>query len=206
MKYTLTIILFVLTTYTFSQEKEFKEGDAIEFFDGVNWLDGEIGKVNANGTYLIYVGGQKSKTKTLKKEDIQSLYMPEDKIITTTVTKSVYYESQKYTVLDVVKYLSGNEIIESEILNIGDDNTYQVYTDNSKTGVKWVKESDLTYVRNKNAVVNSDFKKGTLVSVFDGENWIDSEIIEAQNEMFQVFFNAEKTATKWVTSKELKLK
>jgi hypothetical protein len=206
MKLLITIFIIFTSGLTFSQSSDFKVGDQIEFFDGVDWIDGEIGSVNPNGTYLIYVNGNKSKTKILKKDDIQALFMDEDKIITTTVTKTVETYIQKFNITDIVKYTSGNEVIESEVLNINEENKYQVYGDNQQTKVIWIEEDKLTYVRSKNTFVHPDFKKGTLVLVNTGEVWIESEIIEAQNEMFQVYYDSEKSSTRWVSSKELKLR
>ncbi len=207
LKILICSILVGFSSIISAQEtKTFNVGDAIEYFDGVDWIDGEIAKINANNTYVVYVRGDKNKTKVVPKDDVQALFMEKEKIITTTVTKEVETITNKFSVLDIVKYHKDNVWIESEIINIGKNNEYLVYENAEKTSVVWKKDSELSFVRRIQNEAEILHKVGDIVYFLNGEVWHESEIISINDGMAQVYSNLEKTETKWIKTGDLKKK
>jgi hypothetical protein len=201
-----SILLSFSSIITAQETKTFNVGDAIEYFDGVDWIDGEIAKVNSNNTYVVYVRGDKNKTKVVPKDDVQALFMEKEKIITTTVTKEVETITNKFSILDIVKYHKDNVWIESEIINIGKNNEYLVYENNEKTSVVWKKDSELSFVRSIQNDAEILHKVGDVVFFLNGEVWHESEILALNDGLAQVYSNIEKTETKWIKTSDLKKK
>lgn len=268
------IIFLFITFFTLSVlsqgTQNYKVGDEVEYFDGLNWIESKIIQVGSNGKYLVYINRSESETKWYGADDIQPLYKDDAKIVKTKVEIIETVVQPKYRVEDSVKYKDANQNwILTTIMNLGPDYTYQIYSDTNEVGTLWIHEKDLLFVSSKykeevqvdkqqiytykvsdvlefyedNAwkkgtvkEINSEgkykfhqsnkwfasedirtlstnpdeirssmkFNEGDLVKVYDGQNWIESEVIQVgTNQTYQVFYNLHKTSTKWVEAKDL---
>lgn len=271
MKTLITIILSLLSLNIIAQENtSYKVGDEVEYFDGLNWIESKIIQIGPNGKYLININRSENQTKWFSQENLQPLFKDDAKIIKTKVEVIETVVKPKFHVADIVKYFENNTWIETSIMNLGPDYTYQIYIDTNKTGVIWKNENELVLISsNYNEPIIEDmhnnstysvndvleffegdvwktgtiieisadglykfnksnewfstneiriispnvsqennpeyFEVGNKVIVFDGKKWIESEILQINDYMqYQVFYNVEKTITKWVENKDLK--
>ncbi|MES2589435.1 MAG: hypothetical protein V4622_10675 [Bacteroidota bacterium] len=209
MKKALLLVIFLVSTFIIqAQEKVvYAVGDDVEYFDGVNWIDSKIVQVGANNQYLIYLNQNQAKTKWLDGEELQPLYKAEQKIIERKVVITEYTVVPKFFPGDLIKYKSNGTWIETEIIQRGADLKYQVYSDASKNSILWINEADIELIKSKTQQTSesSEFKVGDKVKVYDGGAWLESEIVQVGDSgMYQVYFNSEKTESRWVQATDLK--
>jgi hypothetical protein len=74
LKIKLLFTIILASFICFSQETNFKVGDDVEYFDGLNWLDSKIAQVGGNGQFLVYTNAAQTTTKWFKAVDIQPLF------------------------------------------------------------------------------------------------------------------------------------
>ena len=75
MKQIIIILFFTLAFNKIqAQESNYKIGDDVEYFDGLNWLDSKIVQVGGNGQFLVYTNKAQTTTKWFKADDLQPLF------------------------------------------------------------------------------------------------------------------------------------
>lgn len=147
-------------------------------------------------TYQIYTDTNKVGTMWIHEKDlifVSSKYKEE-----VQVDKEQIYT---YKVSDVLEFYEDNTWKKGTIQEINSDGKYKFHQSS-----KWFAAEDIrTLSTNPNEIRSSmKFKEGDRVKVYDGKNWIESEVIQVgTNQTYQVYYNMEKTSTKWVEAKDL---
>ncbi|MBI2257936.1 MAG: hypothetical protein HYU67_03450 [Flavobacteriia bacterium] len=214
MKTKIFLLFFFMSLFVFSQERAYKLGDEVEYFDGINWVESKVLQVSP-GKCLVYLNNNMSQTKWFDNSDIQLLFPDKPFEMEKVETQKVILTA-KYKVGDLVFFNSNGKIISSEIININSNNfTYLVYIDENKSVVKWLEEKELSQqgttktetvitkeVSTSNQIIIYTIGNKILIKV--GNDWIESEIIDIRDGKFQVFSDKEKTLTKWVEPSEIK--
>jgi uncharacterized protein YkvS len=114
------------------QTLNFRVGDLIEFYDGVNWLNGEIHQINSEGFYII-----KKNQEILTKTYYQTEIRKQQEKIESTKKEGGYLSG------DIVSVYDGTKWIKSEIIQINYTGQFQVYLNEEKTITKWVESKDI---------------------------------------------------------------
>lgn len=105
----------------------FKLNEFIEYLEGVYWLEGTISEINENGMYKIRESSSWYNTDEIRKIDTQIQQVA----------------AHKFSVGEKVRINYGNALIDSEILEIGENNYYQVYFNIEKTKTTWLEEKEI---------------------------------------------------------------
>ena len=88
---------------------------------------------------------------------------------------------------DQIVYFNGKNWIDSEIVKVGDEDSYMVYTDETKTHTFWAKRENLelsvTQVIETNTEITTTvsaplYKVGDIIQYQNGSNWVQTEIFE----------------------------
>ena len=205
------IILFLLLTFVFinitAQETNYKVGDDIEYFDGLNWLDSKIVQVGGNGQFLVYTNKAQTTTKWFKADDLQPLFK---EAITITEKKVEIIETTVmplYHVGDIVKYNDGSMMIETSIMNLGPNYTYQIFADNTNSSTLWKNEKDLilvssTFDKSNNSTKESSviYKLNEFIEYLENNFWTKGTIAEInESGMYKVV-----GSSRWYNTDEIR--
>jgi hypothetical protein len=147
-------------------------------------------------TYQIYTDTNKVGAMWIHEKDlifVSSIYKEE-----VQADKEQIYT---YKVNDVLEFYEDNTWKKGTIQEISSEGKYKFHQ-----STNWFKAEDIRSLSiNPNENRSSlKFKEGDLVKVYDGKNWIESEVIQVgTNQTYQVYYNLEKTSTKWAVAKDL---
>lgn len=275
MKLFLLLLLLFPATILFSQNKSFRLGEEVEYFNNRDWIDSKVLQVGNDGRYLLMLDHNPNKTKWFYGSEINSLEVLPYTVVEVKVVETQEVVGIVFHVGDTVKYQENDQWFRTEIFKIEPDKMYQVFTDTSHTGITFKHEKELVLIkciaesvsRDTQTVSTYSFKPGEQVEYYhneqwhlgtigeinaaltsylitlpngsaslfehqnirkpvpaelrqvkkdiyeagdkiyyyNGSEWIESEIIQiGENDQYQVYYNTEKTVTKWIDVKELR--
>lgn len=168
MKSIITIFVFIacFNGSAFGQNT-FKVGDEINYFDGLNWVESEIVKVDGAGRYLVYTNREKTKTKWVTKDDFEPLYTEviENKQLKINVTETI--EIPILQIGDSVMYSKGSIWLAGQITAIDAARMCTILIDSVNTTLR--SEQEITLLKSSGEAKFKIIEKKTSVVYSVGE-------------------------------------
>lgn len=189
MKSIITFFVFITCFFGSSfGQNTFKVGDEINYFDGLNWVESQIVKIDANGKYMVYTNREKTKTKWVTKDDFEPLYT---EVITNRQLKINLVETLEVPILQVgdsVMYKNGNIWLTSQISAIDGTRMCTLLIDSVTTVTRSEQELTLLKAAGVTQYKVTETKKTVIYSVGEiveyqaGNEWKVGEIKNISDE------------------------
>jgi hypothetical protein len=172
--------------------------DIVKYLENDRWIKSEIINLGPDYTYQLYLDTNKTGVIWKSEQEIQLISSNFEQIKTETVE-----HKNSHKIGDIVEYYENEKWKKGKIIEI-DTNGMLIFNNSNEQFFP----NELRIISSENNTdQNPDyFDIGEKIIVFDGKKWIESEILQINDYMqYQVYYNVEKTITKWVENKDLKL-
>lgn len=141
-------------------------------------------------------------------------------IVTCFCFMSFAFFAQNFKVNDEVNYFDGLNWIESQIVKVGDNGTYLIYTNREKTKTKWCKAEDLEPMYKESTEVTQTtvhmvethyqyvFHPTDIVKYLNQMDkiYVITEVVSLKNEgMVEIYMDSTKTRTFDIHEKNLEI-
>lgn len=178
----------------------FHVGDLVKYQENGIWIDTDVLKILPDDMYQVFTDTSHSALTEKHEKELELVKCVAESVVRDTQTMSSY----SYKPGEKIEYYYEEQWHLGEIGEISTE-SYAITLPNGTKELFEHKDIRKPVPADIRQVKKEIYEAGDKIFYYNGSEWIESEIIQVgDNDQYQVYYNTEKTITKWIDIKELR--